>query len=92
VTRYLHVQTDDDGHASVTLRTITELAHVASCAYAEGRPVGEVYLVDGAGVTELELVQAGDVGNADGFPTHGSAELRVRGTSTVMDRLLYAYC
>lgn len=91
MTRYLHVQTYD-GQATVTLRTITELAHVASCAYALGEPVGEVYLVDGAGVTELELVQAGDVGNADGFPTHGSAELRVRGTGQVLDRLLYAYC
>lgn len=89
--RYLHVQTFD-GHATVTLRSLTELAHVASCAYAEGHPVGEVYLVDGAGVTELVLVQAGDLCNTEGWPTHGAAELREVGTGRVIDTLAYAYC
>lgn len=91
MTRYLHVQTED-GHATVTLRTLTDLAHVASRAYADGVPVGEVYLVDGAGVTELVVVHTGDACNAEGWPIHGGAELREAITGRVVDTLLYAYC
>lgn len=91
MTRYLHVQTED-GQPVVTLRTLTELAHVASRCYADGVPVGAVYAVDGAGVTELAVVHTGDACNAEGWPTHGGAELREVGTGRVIDTLLYAYC